>query len=408
MNIENIVASKLSKHWGFIILFFVSSLVNAQNSLKTILLNGELLAKNLKVLANNSDPSKKIALKSLLKSADKIVKEGNLYSVMHKKQIPPSGNKHDYLSIGPYWWPDPSKPNGLPYIRRDGERNPEYFEITDSDEMDKVEDEAEILALAYYFTKDERYAEFASKIIKTWFLDKETRQNPNLNFGQGIPGINTGRGIGLIETRGLNKVIDAAILLQNSKSWSKENHEDLKKWFSDFLTWMIESPLGIDEADEHNNHGTHYDTQILSYALFLGKLDLAKSQIDTTKKRMLSQLKPDGSQPFELERTTSWGYVNMNLMGFFHNARLAEHLNIDLWNYQTADGKSLQKCVDWMLPYLKKEKTWDYKQIKKIEYKETVNILKISAKMYANPAYDKLAKEVDEIFYNSFLGQLTF
>jgi hypothetical protein len=408
MNIENIIVSKPSKHWGFVILFFVSSLVNAQNSLKTIVLNGELLAKNLKVLANNSDPSKKIALKSLLKSADKIVKEGNLYSVMHKKQIPPSGDKHDYMSIGPYWWPDPSKPNGLPYIRRDGERNQEYYLITDSDEMDKVEDEAEILALAYYFTKDERYAEFASKIIKTWFLDKETRQNPNLNFGQGIPGINTGRGIGLIETRGLNKVIDAAILLQNSKSWSKENHEDLKKWFSDFLIWMIESQLGIDEADEHNNHGTHYDTQILSYALFLGKLDLAKSQIDTTKKRMLSQLKPDGSQPFELERTTSWGYVNMNLMGFFHNARLAEHLNIDLWNYQTADGKNLQKCVDWILPYLKKEKTWDYKQIKKIEYKETVNILKIAAKMYVNPAYDKLAKEVDEPTYNSFLGQLIF
>lgn len=408
MNIENIVASKLYKHWGFIILFFVSSLVNAQNSLKTIVLNGELLAKNLKVIANNTDPSKKLALKNLLKNADKIVKEGNLYSVMHKKQTPPSGNKHDYMSTGPYWWPDPSKPNGLPYIRRDGERNPEYFEITDSDEMDKVEDEAEILALAYYFTKDERYAEFASKIIKTWFLDKETRQNPNLNFGQGIPGINTGRGIGLIETRELNRVIDAAILLQNSKSWSKENHEDLKKWFSDFLTWMIESPLGIDEADEHNNHGTYYDVQIMSYALFTGQNDLAKKQVAVTKKRIESQLKSDGSQPHELERTTSWGYVNMNLMGFFHNARLAEHLNIDLWNYQTADGKNLQKCVDWMLPYLKKEKTWNYKQIKKMEYNETVNILKTAAKVYSNPAYDRLAKEIDEKNYHSDFGHLTF
>jgi hypothetical protein len=327
---------------------------------------------------------------------------------MHKKQTPPSGDRHDYMSTGPYWWPDPSKPNGLPYIRRDGERNPEYFEITDSDEMDKVEDETETLALAYYFTKDESYAEFASKIIKTWFLDKETRQNPNLNFGQGIPGINTGRGIGLIETRELNRVIDAAILLQNSKSWSKENHENLKKWFSAFLSWMIESPLGIDEADEHNNHGTYYDVQIISYALFTGQNDLAKKQVAVTKKRIESQLKSDGSQPHELERTTSWGYVNMNLMGFFHNARLAEHLNIDLWNYQTADGKNLQKCVDWMLPYLKKEKTWDYKQIKKMEYNETVNILKTAAKVYSNPAYDRLAKEIDEKNYHSDFGHLTF
>lgn len=380
----------------------------SNKSSSTLLLDESVLAKNLKAINDNSDPTKKQALKDLLRAADKILKEGKLYSVIHKKQTPPSGDKHDYMSIGPYWWPDPSKPNGLPYIRKDGERNPEYFEITDSEEMDKVEDDSETLALAYYFSKDESYAEFASKIIKSWFLDKETRQNPNLNFGQGIPGINTGRGIGLIETRGLNRVIDSAILLQNSRSWSKQDHDDLKKWFSDFLTWMTESPIGKDEADEHNNHGTHYDTQIISYALFLSKMDLAKSQLDTTKKRIASQLNSDGSQPFELARTTSWGYVNMNLMGFFNNARLAEHLKIDLWKYQTVDGKNLQKCVDWMLPYLKKEKVWDYKQIKKMDYKETMNILKTASKVYSNSAYDKLAKEIDETTYNSFLGQLTF
>jgi hypothetical protein len=98
----------------------------------------------------------------------------------------------------------------------------------------------------------------------------------------------------------------------------------------------------------------------------------------------------------------------MNLMGFFHNARLAEHLNIDLWNYQTVDGKNLQKCVDWMLPYLKKEKTWNYKQIKKMEYNETVNILKTAAKVYSNPTYDKLAKEIDEKIYHSDFSHLTF
>ncbi len=185
------------------------------NSSATLLLDEPLLAKNLKEFTDNTKPLKEQALKKLLKSGDKILKEGKLYSVMHKKQTPASVDKHDYVSTGPYWWPDPSKSNGLPYIRKDGERNPEYFEITDSGEMDKVEDEAETLALAYYYSKDERYAEQASRIIKAWFLDKETRQNPNLNFGQGIPGINTGRGIG---------VIDAAIILQQSKSWSKEDH----------------------------------------------------------------------------------------------------------------------------------------------------------------------------------------
>ena len=35
-------------------------------------------------------------------------------------------------SVGPYWWPDPSKPDGLPYIRKDGHKNPERGKIGDS------------------------------------------------------------------------------------------------------------------------------------------------------------------------------------------------------------------------------------------------------------------------------------
>src|ERR1700731_1697144 len=33
---------------------------------------------------------------------------------------------NDYVSEGPYWWPDPKNPAG-PYIRKDGQRNPGRF-----------------------------------------------------------------------------------------------------------------------------------------------------------------------------------------------------------------------------------------------------------------------------------------
>ena len=190
---------------------------------KTLVLKGEALKQNYQLISAN-DFEKNKALKTLLGKADKILKEGKLYSVMNKKQLPPSGDKHDYMSTGPYWWPDPTKPDGLPYIRKDGLRNPTYYDISDTKEIDRMRDDTESLALAYYFTKADKYAKYASKLIHTWFLDAATLQNPNLNFGQGIPGINTGRGIGIIETRGLFQVIDAAILLQESKSWSKEDH----------------------------------------------------------------------------------------------------------------------------------------------------------------------------------------
>ena len=381
--------------------------VSSNNSPKTLVLKGEVLDRNYQlILANDIDKTK--ALKSLLNKADKILNEGKLYSVMNKKQVPPSGDKHDYMSTGPYWWPDPTKSDGLPYIRKDGLRNPTYYDISDTQEIDRMRDDTETLTLAYYFTKEDKYAKYASKLIQTWFLDAATRLNPNLNFGQGIPGRNTGRGIGIIETRGLFRVIDAAILLQESNQWSKDNHLALQKWFSDYLNWLTTSPIGKDEADEHNNHGTHYSVQVIDYALFTGQAEIVASEIEVFKNRMESQLKPDGSQPFELERTKSWDYVNMNLDGYFLVAQLAENSTINLWQYETKEGKNIKKCLDWMVPYLKKEKKWEYEQIKNIGYIETIRLLKIASQKYSNPDYDALAKAIDIKTYQSELNQLTF
>jgi len=396
----------------FIVVLFVFTLsLNtsglAQKAPSTLLLHGEVLLKNKQAI-NKQDPEKLMALQEVKATADLILKEGKLYSVMNKKKVPPSGDKHDYMSQAPYWWADTTKPDGLPYIRRDGERNPEYYDLSDSEEMDYIINDTEILALAFYFTKDERYAAHAARLLKTWFLDLETLQNPNLNFGQGIPGINTGRGIGIIETRSFPRLIDATILLQESKNWSKEDHQSLKKWFAAYLSWLTESPLGKDEADEHNNHGTYYDVQIMSYALFTDQPELAKKQIEVAKSRIQSQMKPDGSQPFELERTVSWGYTNMNLAGFFKIARLAENVKNNLWNYETTDGKGLQKSLQWLIPYLKNEKVWEFKQIKEKEYDDTLWLLKMASVKYTNPAYEVLARNICQNDCMTDVERLTF
>ena len=398
---------------SFLFIFSFANSLQAQNSSmnegdypKTLAIDGQVLQKNFELIkANDTDKVK--ALTSLLKKADKLVLEAKTYSVMDKKQVPPSGDKHDYMSTGPYWWPDPSKPDGLPYIRKDGQRNPTYYDITDSQEIDKVEDGTLTLALAYYFTKENKYASFAAKLLKTWFLDSATRQKPHLNFGQGIPGLNTGRGTGIIETRDLFRVCDAALLIQNTIDWNSKDHEELKKWFSEYLTWMIESPIGKDEADSNNNHGTFFSEQVIAFALFSNRLDVAVNEIEVFKNRMESQLKSDGSQPHELERTKSWNYVNMNLYGYFLIAKLAENCNVSLWNQQISEGKNMKNALDWIIPYLKNEKKWEYEQIQKIGYEETIKILKLAAKKYSNPEYDNLAKTIDLKVYNSDIIQLT-
>ena len=368
-----------------------------QKSPQTIVLNGEKLNSNLHALSGNSEPVLTAALRDITVIADKLVKAGKLFSVMNKEQVPPSGNKHDYMSQAPYWWPDPAKPTGLPYIRRDGDRNPELNKISDSAEMGNVIADAETLAVAYYFTGDERYAKQGAAVIRTWFLDAKKRQNPNLNFAQGIPGINKGRGIGLIETRELYRVIDAAILIQGSKSWTASDHAGLRSWFSDFLTWMTESSLGKDEADEKNNHGTYYDVQVIAYSLFVGKPDIARKQIEITKQRIGSQIEPDGSQPHELARTLSWGYTNMNLRGFFTIARLAENAGVDLWNYKTSDGRGIKKAVEWLVPYAKNEKKWTHEQIKPRKFDQTAEILSIASRKFKQTDYESLAKSLEAV-----------
>src|SRR5687767_5159974 len=286
------------------------------------------------------------------------------FTVTSKSVTPPSGDKRDYMSQAPYFWPDPKSPNGLPYIRRDGERNPEIDEITDHRVKDQMEAAVETLALAYYFTRREEFAARAAELLRVFFLNPETRMNPNLQFAQGIPGINTGRGIGLIETRGLVRVVDAIGLLAGSKAWTNADQRGLEKWFRDFLRWMQESKNGQDEAAAKNNHGTYYDLQVVSFALFTDRLPLAKEILEQAKqKRIAVQIEPDGKQPLELARTNAWSYSHNNLDGMTELATLGERAGVDLWHFTTPDGRSIRKAILYLAPFSFGEQKWDAQQI---------------------------------------------
>jgi len=324
------------------------------------------------------------------------MKEGP-FSVMDKAVTPPSGDKHDYMSHAPYFWPDPSKPNGLPYIRRDGERNPEIRKITDHDEFGRMGEDARALALAYYFTRKAEYAERSALLLRTWFLDPATKMNPNLEFGQGIPGINTGRGIGIIESRVLVAVTDAVGLLAGSKAWTAADQEGIEQWLANYLNWMRTSDKGKAENAAKNNHGTWYDLQVTDIALFLGDMQLAKDTLERVKTRRIAvQIEPDGRQPLELARTNAWGYSNGNLDGLCQLATLGTRAaDVDLWHYRSADGRSIQGALDFLVPYAAGQKKWDYKQISGFHADTIVPTLLRAEITFPDAGYGALAKRLD-------------
>ncbi|MBF9223864.1 alginate lyase family protein [Hymenobacter ruricola] len=324
-------------------------------------------------------------VQQVLKEANAALKHAP-YTIVTKPQTPPSGDKHDYISQAPYWWPDPAKPDGKPYIQKDGLRNPESAAMKDSDNLSKLCADVKELGLAYYFTADEKYAKQAATLLQVFFLNPATRMNPNLNFGQGIPGINTGRNFGIIETRNLVEIPEALALMSGSASVDAGLVDGLKTWFKAYNTWLTTSPIALPEGEAKNNHGTFYDTQVVDFALFTGDQALAKSTLQKqTWPRVPVQFAPDGSQPLELARTRPWNYTSMNLQGWQRLALLAQRVGLDLWHYRTPDGRGLRPAVEWFRPYLLKQK-----QMEKADAAGTSNALALNVYEQASRAYPDL------------------
>jgi hypothetical protein len=357
--------------------------LSAQSPPETFLVKPAKLLDGKRKIAQQ-EPVMQQALTELLSIADRSLRNGP-YSVVYKDKAPPSGNKHDYMSVGPYWWPDSSKTNGLPYIRKDGHVNPERYAIKDDEFQNAISRDVYFLGLAWFYTGNEKYAAHAAGLLRTWFLDTATRMNPHLNYGQAIPGITDGRGIGLIDTHNVTMLIDGIQLLKDSKALSAAEYKGIQEWYRQFLQWMRSSPIGRDEADELNNHGTWYDVQQVVIALFTGQRDLAKEMLEQqTKKRIDKQLEADGGQPKELARTLSWNYSLFNLRAFFELALLAENVQVDLWNYESPGRKSLKKAYTWLLPYATGKKEWQYQQIKPRHNEEFLELSEVAAKKYTD------------------------
>ena len=350
-------------------------------------------------VAATSDEAVGKALKKLIADADKALAV-TPPSVMQKTKVPPSGDKHDYMSIAPYFWPNPATKDGLPYVRKDGKVNPESRAEAANDTLRArlVGTTVETLALGYYFTRDEKYAEHAAKVLRTWFLDPATKMTPHFRFAQAIPGVNDGRGTGLIEARGLADAADAAILLVGSKHWSAADQQALLAWGEVYFEWLLGSKNGQDERAAKNNHGTWYDVQAVKWALVLGRKDKAKEICaEALIRRIDVQIQPDGKQPLELVRTASFSYSCFNLRALSALAGLGEHAGVDLWKHRSADGRSLVAALDFLAPYLgKNPQPWTMQQIHESNDDDVLPVLRAAALATGDNRYESLLKEYSD------------
>ena len=262
-----------------------------------------------------------------------------------------AGGPHDFSSDGDYWWPDPRSPDS-PYVRRDGETNPDNF-VAHRDAMRRLSLIVPALVAAYDLTRDQRYARHAAAHLRAWFVDERTRMNPSLLFSQAIKGRATGRGTGLIDTIHLVEVARAAWVLEQL-GYRDEALAGTRRWFREYLDWITSHAYGNDERTSGNNHAAAWALQVAEFAHLVGdERQLARMRRFFEDTLVAVQMAADGSFPRELGRTKPYGYslFQLDVMG-----TLAWVLGA--WTDTTPDGRGMRRALAFMYPFIKDKRTW--------------------------------------------------
>jgi len=271
------------------------------------------------------------------------------------------GGPNDYYSNGDYWWPDPAKSNGLPYLQRDGQTNPENFNRHRM-ALRQMRDAVAALGAAYRLTGEDRYAARAAEWVRVFFIDPATRMNPHLKYAQAIPGVSSGRGIGIIDTLHLIEIPKAIEALQTSPSFSHQTVTEVKQWFQDYTEWMLTSQNGRDEAKTRNNHAVAFWLQVAVFATFTGD-EPRQSECRRQFKEVFvpNQMALDGSFPQELKRTKPYAYSIFQLDNMTTLCQVLSTPADDLWKFELPDGRGIRRAEAYLYPFLADKSKWPLK-----------------------------------------------
>ncbi|KAF8064896.1 chondroitin AC/alginate lyase [Lyophyllum atratum] len=305
---------------------------------------------------------------TILAWAQEAASEGP-WSVTSKTVTPPSGDKHDYMSWAPYWWPDCSKAGNTTelapqeiwktctYVTRDGQFNPDGRLINDVGNFQSLSDAVLYNAIAFSLTShgSSSYSKTVVSFIKAWFLDDATKMNPNLNFGQMQRGPTgqTGSHTGILDLKGMAKIVSAIMILRkkNCTDWTPELDNQMNAWNTEYITWLETAPISLEEGRAPNNHGTFYYNQLAALKLLIGDFDGARNVTNTFfTGQYMSQITASGEQPLEAARTRPYHYHAYNLAAMITNARIAAYAgDKGVWNKTTNEGSTIRTALDFSL-----------------------------------------------------------
>lgn len=344
---------------------------------------------------NNNDSAVMPAFEALKNYTDERFLEMEPLSITFgKTRTAPSMDPRDYISLSPYWWPDPEDPTA-PYIRKDGERNPEVYDFPERESSFLIGDAVQALALVYYFTGEEQYAAKAAELIRTWFTDHTTGMNPNMTYAQYVPGMKEIRGTGIIDSERFLAAVNGAMIISGSESWTDQDEAKLKAWTHAYSYWLDNSVNGLTEAKAPNNHGLWFEVIRQICVLYSGDMDEMKRMVEEDMlPRMDSQITEEGYLHLELLRTIGLHYSTFALQAWCVASHMAEKVGVNVWEYQSVNGRNLSMAIDYLIPYWQDPESWPHMQIAPFNGGSGVMILREAGKALGNQHYLDLAEEM--------------
>ncbi|KAI9228397.1 MAG: alginate lyase-domain-containing protein [Piptocephalis tieghemiana] len=282
-----------------------------------------------------------------------------IFSIQNATVSPPTGDKGDFLSYAPYWWPNPNDPKAA-WIKKDGEINPDILQLTQQSDLSAMTASVRVSVTSGFLNQEDKNGfDHAAKQLRTWFIDPNTRMNPNANYGQVVRNANPlswiGRFEAILSVRQLAFIPSAVELLASGyKGWGAQDMQAIKSWFGKYLNWLINPPFQPEENTGKNNHRTYWACQVVEYQRFLDRHADAESTLATFANTYLpQQVNATGGMPLEMARTRPYHYALFNLDALVYLASFADQVRpdtgkpyYDLWS---AQDHAIKRAMDLLV-----------------------------------------------------------
>jgi hypothetical protein len=193
------------------------------------------------------------------------------------------------------------------------------------------------LALVYRVSHNKSYLEQANAYLKAWAINNTPNGDP-------------------IDDTNLDNAIEAYDLLKSELS--PTNESTIRAWLKQTAAAEISSPHNrLNRATHFNNWNSHRLKIIGEVAFAINDTTLQHYTIEGLKTQLEHNLNPDGSSIDFVSRDALHYHV-YDLEPLLKLAIVLQRATgVNYYPYQSASTSSIQKSVNWLLPYLTGEKT---------------------------------------------------